>query len=228
MKVTCILLSFNRPRFILQSLKSIANQTHQDYQLIIMDESTTFDVHKVASTFKFTEVDILHSDVTSAGRYKTNRIGINLNVGLARARGDLVCFLCDDDYYYPEWFENASMFFETHPKVSVAFGKLMYSPSLEMTFPVTGNVRFFPESLNDPFNRLDHNQVIHRRFTPPYRWPEDVGTIYNPDAYYFNSIAQSHRFWPIDAWAVVKRIHPKQLQQDFKSFLEGQMENLRE
>jgi spore maturation protein CgeD len=215
MKVSCILVSYNRPRWVRQAIKSVADQTHKDYQLIVIDESDIFDIHEAVKEFSLTQCDVRVVQVAAEQRRNQNRLSINLNAGVALATGDLLCYLADDDYFYPTWFERASAFFEANPDIHAGYGKLVYSNSQTMEFttePAPVNLRFFKGPLRDPFDRIDHNQGIHRRFTPPFSWPETIGTVGGPDAYYYRDIGREHLFHAIDAWAAVKRVHPKNLQ----------------
>lgn len=231
LKVSCILVSYNRPKWVRQAIKSIVDQTHKNYQLVLIDESSIFDIYDVAKEFDLTDVVIRKYNISAGQRKGQNRLSINLNVGLALATGDLVCFLADDDYYYPGWFEAASRFFEARPEIKAAYGKLCYSNTDHMEFnesPAPVNLRFFAGPLTDPFNKLDHNQVIHRRFPSPYRWPEDLGLIGGPDAYYFREVAKHQAFHPINAWAAVKRVHKKNLQISLNAYFDGSIGGARE
>lgn len=228
MKVTCLLTSYNRPNWIRQALTSIANQTHKNYELIVLDESTAFNVESTIKEFEFPLVSIHHFDVTPEQRRSENRVGIILNIGMSLAIGDLVCFLCDDDYFYPTWFEIATSYFNRFPDRAVGFGRLRYSCSPEMVYPSTGPIRFFDSPITEPFAQLDHNQVIHRRFTQPYRWPETLDFLTHVDGSYFSAIARDHVFYPIDAMAAVKREHSKGIRSDTEALLAGTADELRE
>lgn len=215
MKVSCILASYNRPRLVRQAIKSVADQTHRDYELLVFDDSTVFDIAAVVAEFRLTEVKVVHNQVNKERRRSECRLGINCNEGLAAAKGDLFCFLCDDDYFYSTWFASAVRFFSdvNNAGKKVGFGRLLYSSSMAMTFPQDGHGLFYKEPVADPVCRLDHNQVIHRRLDPPGRWPFEFGHAGNPDAVYFNGIAKmGNLFYPIDAHAVVKRLHAKSFQ----------------
>lgn len=231
MKVSCIIASYNRPKWVRQAIKSIADQTHKDHQLVVIDESDVFDINEAVKEFALPDVAVRHFKVTPKQRAYQNRLSINLNIGLALATGDLVCFLADDDYMYPTWFEAAVKFFTENPKISAGYGKLVYSNTDHMEFtetPAPVNLRFFPGSLDDPFNKLDHNQGIHRRIDPPLRWPEHPDLIGGPDAYYYREVSKKHRFHAIDAWAAVKRVHKKNLQLSIDQYKQGSLGGPRE
>lgn len=231
MKISCVLTSFNRPNWVRDALQSIANQTHEDIQLIVVDESDEFLITDVLKDFDFPGLIVRHIDRTPMQRSQINCLSDNCNKGLELATGDLVCFLADDDYYYPTWFSAAAAYFKENPLVQVGFGKLVYSYSPVMAFspnPDPSVIRFYIDPLKDPFGKLDHNQVIHRRFDRPYPWPLGVSTIGGPDAHYFQNIARDYLFHPIPAFAAVKRIHRKGLMESQQIYLGGGMEGLRE
>lgn len=228
MKISCILTSYNRPTLVRDALWSVANQTHKDYELFVMDDSSLMDIGPIVRDFKFTEVHVHHEDVTAKERASVNRLSVNINRALAKAKGDLVCFLADDDYYFPEWFERANAHFEKHPDHSVGFGILKYSYQREIDLRDGGEIRFWDQVIIAPFGQLDHNQVMHRRFDPPYKWNEGIGTAMNPDAWYWNDVVRAHPFHPIVAWAAVKRIHDKNLQNHISELQSAKLEDLRE
>lgn len=232
MLITCILTSFNRPNFVRHSLQSLKNQTHQNFELLVYDDSSIFDIKPIVESFRFRKVEVIHTDVTAQQRATSIRLSVNCNAGLRKAKGDLVCFLCDDDYLFPRWFEGAVNFFRKtwvhKPYVEAAYGRLSYSRSKDMVFP-KDQVRFPGTVIEHPACVLDHNQVIHKRFNPPLQWPEKSNPG-DPDAKYFTALAKSGRiFYPIDEWAVVKRVHPKSLQNTWVSEIsKGKAENARE
>lgn len=231
--ITCILTSFNRPGLIRQSLESLRVQTYRNFEVIVMDDSSIFDVEPLVKEFQIPNCRIVHTDVTPEQRASTNRLGINCNRALAMAQGDLITFLCDDDYYFPTWFEHAVNFFETkkahHPYAQVGYGRLVYSTSQEMIYPDHPQL-WHGRPLDKPACAVDHNQVIHERFPTPYRWPETAHDPGAPDAKYFTEIANHGiQFYPIDAFAVVKRMHTKNLQRTWNTEIsQGLAENARE
>jgi len=231
LKVSTILTSYNRPGWVRQSIRSIEQQSYKNYQLVIVDESDLFDIHELVKEFRLTEVVIRKNLVSSDQRKSTNRLSMNCNEGLSVANGDLVSFLADDDYYYPNWFQDAVSFFRNQPQAGAAFGKLTYSDSKDMVFPTDPapvNLRFFPTILENPFDKVDHNQAIHRRIDPPVRWSENPGNIGGPDAYYFRDVSKTYKFYPIPVFAAVKRVHPKNLQSCLTEYHNGTIHGARE
>lgn len=231
MKISVILTSFNRPYWVRQAIKSVLDQTYKNYQLVIVDESNLFDIMVLMKEFNLTEVKVIKNVVSPGQRSQTNRLSININAGLHFATGDLICYLADDDYYYPTWFEHAVAYFKEAPHVGAAFGKLVYSNNREMEFltePAPVNLRFFNQILENPFDKIDHNQAMHKRFNPPLTWSEHMNTVGGPDAYFFRDVARTFPFYPIQAFAAVKRVHPKNLQSSLKDYYAGAIDGSRE
>lgn len=229
MKITCVLVSYNRPTLVRQSLKSLADQTHRDFELIVCDNSTLFDIHEVLREFDLPAVRVLYRKYDARERASVGILGINLNAAMPLVSGSAVSFLCDDDYYYPNWFADASRFLEANPSIDACYGHLYYSSSHEMVFPTrAGHGLFVPGPLHRPACCVDHNQVVHRRFDPPYVWPEDMGAQPVVDAVYFTRVAEHHPFHAVDVQAVVKRQHSKNMQATMPDILSGKAEGLRE
>lgn len=228
MKISCILTSFNRPTLVQQALKSIAEQGYKNYELIVVDDSTIFDVRRLVDRYSFPSVQVTHFGITPQERAAKNRLGVNINYGLLKAKGDLICYLADDDYYFPDWFEKAAEFFQQDRYAFVGFGSLIYSSSSHMDFSQTGTVRFYNHLITSPAGKLDHNQVIHRRRGQTILWPESADSVKESDALFFTELAKDHTFFPIHASAAVKRLHSKNLQDHIPELEQGKLDNLRD
>lgn len=224
MKISCFLTSFNRPSLVRRALESVASQDWENYELFVLDESDVFDVKEAVKEFEFrcpTHVRLHTYTRTPAERAKKNPMSAKLNAALPDATGDVVCFLCDDDYYYPRWFTKVALHFTEHPESMIGYGMLRHEKygAVGPTGPV-----------KDPLRVLDHNQVVHRRLVPPCLFPEsmDKELATAPDGYYFRAVTE--RFGgrpidPIDALAAVKGHHQKTW---LKTFGKGPIEGLRE
>ncbi len=222
LKISCVLTSYNRPMFVRQALRSVEAQTYRNFELIVLDESDPeiLDILEAVSSLKMPLVKINVSEVSPEERSKTNRLGISINRGLMMAEGDLICYLADDDFLFPTWFEEAVKFFEAHPEVQNGFGSLHYTSCREMRFDQTTGVRFFDSPVSDPFGKLDHNQVMHRKGRT--LWPTGPETIKEPDGHFFRELSKNGPFHPIPgAAATVKRLHEKCLQKSLGTALDG-------
>lgn len=212
MKVSCILTSYNRPNFLRQALRSVEGQSWKNYELLVVDDSDPelLDVQKVLKDFRFPAIRVWPWCGHYDGRKEENRLAVQMNRALREATGDLIVYLPDDDYYFPDWFSEAVAFFGERPKALQAFGSLHYTTSPHFDFTQTSGVRWFDHPIYRPRGVLDHGQVVHRRRTPAVLWPEEPQKRMEPDGFFFEELAQDGPFLPIpNASAVVKRLHGK-------------------
>jgi len=94
MKLTCISTTFNEGALLLDSVLSVLNQAHEDFQYIIVDDGA--DAPTRAALASFDDPRILLITQENAG------LSAARNVALEQARGDYVCFLDADDIR-PNW-----------------------------------------------------------------------------------------------------------------------------
>jgi len=90
MKISVITASYNSAATIADTLKSVAQQDHQDIEHIIIDGASKDDTMQIVESFthvsqKFSEKD--------KGIYDA------MNKGVQKASGDIVAILNSDDFY---------------------------------------------------------------------------------------------------------------------------------
>ena len=93
--VSVIVPTYNRPQMLADALKSIANQTWDDFEVIIINDGG-IDVTDVIKSSGIAE----KINYISLGR-NSERSYVR-NAGLKLARGKYIAYLDDDDIYYPD------------------------------------------------------------------------------------------------------------------------------
>ena len=92
--VSIILPVYNGERFLTQSIKSCLEQTHNNIELIIVNDCSTDNSLKIAENFK------LNDDRVSIISNATNKkLPFSLNIGHKTARGKFVTWTSDDNFY---------------------------------------------------------------------------------------------------------------------------------
>ena len=89
-----VIPAYNAEKFIAISVKSVLNQTHGDFELIIVDDGSEDETKKVIKQFhddRITYIYQCNGGVSSAR-----------NAGILASKGEYVCFLDSDD----EWKSN--------------------------------------------------------------------------------------------------------------------------
>lgn len=100
LKISVIMLTYNREKFIADAIKSIINQTFRDFEFIIVNNGSKDMSGQIALDYAKDEPRIRVIDLPvncgiSAGR----------NRGLEFAKGDYITFIDDDDIAEPDMLE---------------------------------------------------------------------------------------------------------------------------
>jgi len=107
--ISCIIPTKNRPSLVKQAVQSVLDQSYQNIEIIVIDDSTDNETQK---------------SLTSGGRIryirneKSRGASYSRNVGLNEARGDVIAFLDDDDIWLPKKMEMQIELIKLFPIVS--------------------------------------------------------------------------------------------------------------
>ena len=211
MKISVILSYYNRPEMVAGAQMSVARQTHEDWQLIIVDDQSDYapllDVDP--------RVEIHRTTTNSADPRGPGRMASGINQAMKHVAGEIVCYLADDDFYHPDWLSHVADAFTYNSLVDVVWGRLRYTDAEGVP---TGKERM-PYGWEHPAKSLDHNQVAHRRklnygIVPP--WPTNMDRLRReldtdgPDAGFFYDLWNVTKQWLPIPWAdaAFKRNHP--------------------
>ena len=157
--VSVLLTSYNRGRWLPQAVQSVLGQTATDWELIILDDSSSDPAvtDYLRGLWSHPKVIIYKSRVGQEQRSALCRYAVQANTGLKLATGRHVTYLCDDDWYAPRRLEVMAAMLDADPSIGVVYGKQA----------VTGEdgqviaYRDGPEVLDDAWCRVDHSSVMH-------------------------------------------------------------------
>jgi len=91
-KVSIIIPTYNRAGLIMETIKSISNQTYTNWELIIVDDGSEDNTGDIIAQLKDDRIQF----------YKAGRTGIGgkiKNTGLGKAKGELIAFIDSDDLW---------------------------------------------------------------------------------------------------------------------------------
>ena len=171
--VSVVMATFNEPKmFIEESISSILNQTHQNLELLIADDSTSEETIKVIDGFaaKDNRVVVIR---------KEQRMGfVNaLNECLKVAKGNYIARMDGDDVSLLNRFEMQLKYAERHPSVDLFGGEIeiINENGKRMSvrhFPETGLKLKCMFAFRSPFS---HPTIMFKRSII------DSGIVYDPD-----------------------------------------------
>ncbi len=97
MKVSVILPIFNGEKTLEETLKSLANQTFKDFELVACIDGTYDNSQKILESYRkrFLKLTILQNA-------KNLGLGPTMNRLVANSSGEYIAIAEQDDYYYPE------------------------------------------------------------------------------------------------------------------------------
>lgn len=107
--VSIIMPSYNTENYILDSIRSVQAQTYMNWELIIVDDSSTDNtletVRKHVEETNETRIRLLSNE-------KNSGAAVSRNYALREAKGRWVAFLDSDDLWLPEKLEKQILFME--------------------------------------------------------------------------------------------------------------------
>jgi GT2 family glycosyltransferase len=98
-KHSVVIITLNRPDCVQECLGNLANQIRIPEQVIVVDSSPDALTTLVCNNFKNVFGTFLYlRNETGIGRMTTSR-----NISLPHCRGEIISFIDDDAYAFPEW-----------------------------------------------------------------------------------------------------------------------------
>ena len=89
--VSAIITSFNRKQFLKKSCVSVLNQTFKNFELIVLDNSSSDGSLDYLRSLKDSRLRIIS--------HKPMSISSQRNLGIKKSTGDFIAFLDDDDVW---------------------------------------------------------------------------------------------------------------------------------
>lgn len=123
MKISAIISTYNRARFLPGLFDSIKNQSlpFDEFEVIIINNNSTDETELLSKQF------INNSSGIKVYYYVETNQGLSYgrNRGIAESRYELITFLDDDAVPATDFLEKTVSFFETHPDAGAAGGKIL-------------------------------------------------------------------------------------------------------
>jgi len=183
LRVSVIMLTYNREALVGRAIESVLDQTFTDFEYIIVDNGSIDRSGAIADEYaaKDSRIRVIHR-----GR---GSIGSGRNTGLDAARGEYIAFIDDDDWCEPDFLEFLhNLATENDSDVSIcgaadkvfdeklimsaeeALIELMWRKRYNMAFPTKLFKRELVEHLRFPENgKYDDIALMHHLLALPKR-----------------------------------------------------------
>lgn len=123
MKISIITASYNYAQYIEETIDSVINQSHTDWELIIVDDGSFDNSVEIIKSYckKDSRIKMFqHPDGQNKGLKET------LLLGLKNATGDWIAFLESDDVFEPDNLLKKVEIAQKYPDVTLIFNDVEY------------------------------------------------------------------------------------------------------
>ena len=117
-KVSVIIPNYNHARFLEQRIRSVLDQTYQDFEIIYLDDASTDDSNQVASKFVPSQrIQTVYNKMNSGTPFKQWDRGLNL------AQGEYIWIAESDGYASQYFLEKLVDILDQHQNVGFVYAQ---------------------------------------------------------------------------------------------------------
>lgn len=217
-KITCILVSHEKPEYCQQAIDSVKNQDMSDWQLIIVDSGYLIN----NNFFKETDnrIQVLKSGETLHMRSEKTMASWCFNKCFREnlINGELVMYLCDDDILYPNAFSTFVNYYEENPHCMAMLASqdigVITKQGKEYITSERRATTFVGQCCSG--QKLDcvydYLQLCHKKeLWNEVKWSEDKNDKNHADGIFMDKIGDIVAIHPIDIKIGVNRRTPRSL-----------------
>lgn len=116
-KVSVVLITYNQQDYVGKTIESVLNQSYQNFEIIIADDSSTDETAKVIKSYKDKRIKYVKTDYN---------IGLNgnLNLAVSKASCDIVAWIDGGDILRKNYLERIVECFEKMSDIDVLHSEL--------------------------------------------------------------------------------------------------------
>ncbi|MSP11787.1 MAG: glycosyltransferase [Chloroflexi bacterium] len=116
-KISVIIPVYNSSRFIAQTIESVLAQTYTDYEIIVVDDGSTDDIHQCLMPY-LDKIKYIYQ--------KNQERSVARNRGVTASSGEYLVFLDGDDLLLPHKLAKQSAILDHYPNVGLVAGGYQY------------------------------------------------------------------------------------------------------
>lgn len=114
---------FNKERYVKKAIESVIAQTYRDFELIITDDGSTDNSLDVVRGLKIEDRRLKILTQSNSG------VAAARNNGVAKSKGEYVCFLDADDWWEPTFLKEMDRLIQEYPEAGLyATNYVYYKP----------------------------------------------------------------------------------------------------
>lgn len=116
---------YNKADYVRKALESILTQSYTNYEVVIIDDESTDNSLSIVNDF----VKTVESGKWKVESQPNSGVAAARNNGVAKSKGEFVCFLDADDWWEPTWLEEMDRLIREYPDAGLyATNYVYYKP----------------------------------------------------------------------------------------------------
>ena len=127
--ISVVICTYNREKYLPVCLEYLKNQSAQkdSYEIVIINNNSTDSTDKICQNFISSNIEM---NVTYAIEFNSG-LSHARNKGIELSNGEIICFIDDDGFIFPEYIQNLKSCLINNPKINAFGGKIypMYESS---------------------------------------------------------------------------------------------------
>lgn len=159
--VSVVLATHNRSTLVRRAIESVQAQVYPHWELVVVDDGSTDRTAELLAELASEDSRIVPVSQTQRG------VSAARNAGLSLARGELVCYIDDDNVMQPLWLKAVAWAFERQPDTDLLYGARLTDVDTSKSAGTTGlpflHFEPFDRAKLESANFIDLGVVAHRR-----------------------------------------------------------------
>lgn len=214
-RVSIVIPTYNCERYIAETIDSVFAQSLTNFEIIVVDDGSVDGTLEILARYG-SAIRLLTQE--------NSRVCAARNRGLLEAKGEFVCFMDHDDYWFPDKLATQLKAMEDHPDISVVYGDfILWAPDNDGNFPApkTYNLQQLSDGIDEKYSGWIYHQFLidcwmltstamFRREIFNQCKPFDVKLPYSEDWDLWLRLSRDYRFLKIKRPNTLYRQHPKQ------------------
>lgn len=206
--ISIILPTCNGEQYLAQSIESCLNQSHTDFELILVDDASTDTTPSILEAYAKKDAR------TRVFRHDTRKLLPGaLNTGFSYARGDFLTWTSDDNCYRETALAELLSFLQSNPDIAVVYADYTHmDESGEILEPIT--VR---EPASMTYKSCVGPCFLYRRevYEIIGDYAEDLFLVEDYD--YWLRVSMCFRLHPLHRDLYLYRLHPNSLTSKYRA-----------
>jgi glycosyltransferase involved in cell wall biosynthesis len=152
--VSIVIPTYNCERYIDETIGSVLAQSFQDFELIVVDDGSTDRTRELVAGY---------GDATRLIPQENRGVCAARNRGIGEARGDFLCLMDHDDYWFPDKLALQVEVMHRQPECGVVFAAfLRWQADATGSFPPVGgfDISSIPANLDPEYSGWIYHQFL--------------------------------------------------------------------